>query len=204
MSIRIALAALVAMTALPAFAQPTAAPAPAATPQEDLVKVGFDTAAGRIVLALDRGRAPITTRNFLDYIDKKKLDGESFYRAMPYGKGGLIQGGITTDARKLGKPIAHEATSQTGIKHVRGTVSMAALKPGSAQAEFFIVTTDIPGFDADASGQGFAAFGHVVEGMDVVEKILASPVSPTKGSAGMVGQMLDPAIRITKATRVAP
>jgi peptidyl-prolyl cis-trans isomerase A (cyclophilin A) len=56
---------------------------------------------GRIVIALDRARAPLTTANFLAYVDSGKLDGETFYRAMPYGEGGLIQGGITSDARKL-------------------------------------------------------------------------------------------------------
>ena len=87
--------------------------------------------------------------------------------------------------------------SKTGIKHVAGTVSMAAFAPGSAKADFFILTSDIPSFDAT-----FAAFGKVVEGMDVVKAIQASPTSPTKGEGVMRGQMLDPAIRITKASRI--
>ncbi len=199
MVIRIALCILAAATSTTALAQAaTSAPAaPAPVQAEDLVRVALDTSAGRIVLALDRGRAPVTVANFLHYVESRKLDGESFYRAMPYAKGGLIQGGVTSDARKLAKPIEHEPTSKTGLKHVAGTISMASAGPGTARADFFILATDIPEFD-----QSFAAFGRVVEGMDVVEKILASPVSPTKGEGPMKGQMLDPVVKITKAARL--
>ena len=118
MSLRFAFVAL-AMTALPlpafAQAQPAVAQVTAPAAKEDLVKVALDTPAGRIVLALDRGRAPLTVANFLAYVDSKKLDGESFYRAMPYGDGGLIQGGITSDARKLRPPVAFESTETTGL-----------------------------------------------------------------------------------------
>jgi len=176
--------------AVPALAQPPA-------PNRDLVPVAIDTSLGRIVVALDRGRAPQTTANFLAYVDSGKLDGESFYRAMPYGDDGLIQGGITSDARKLDPPVAHEPASQTGISHKAGTISMANAGPGTAKSDFFILTTDIPAFDAN-----FAAFGQVVEGMDVVKAILASPVSPTKGEGPMKGQMLEPPVKIVKAERV--
>lgn len=184
------------LAATSAVAQiPAAPPAPA----DDLVKVVLDTSAGRIVLALDRGHAPITTANFLKYVDAGRFNGEGFYRAMTVGAdgGGIIQGGITTDARKLYPAIEHEPVSKTGIKHVAGTVSMAAFSPGTAKADFFILTTDIPSFDAS-----FAAFGHVVEGMDVVKAIQASPTSPTKGEGVMKGQMLDPLVKITKASRL--
>ena len=188
--------ALSLLLAVPAAAQPPAAP-PA--PAEDLVKVALDTSAGRIVLALDRGNAPITTANFLKYVDAGRFNGEGFYRAMKVGAdgGGIIQGGITTDARKLYPAIEHEPVSKTGIKHVAGTVSMAAFSPGTAKADFFILTTDIPSFDAS-----FAAFGHVVEGMDVVKAIQAAPTAPTKGEGVMKGQMLDPVVKITKASRL--
>jgi peptidyl-prolyl cis-trans isomerase A (cyclophilin A) len=161
-----------------------------------VVKVALDTEKGRIVLALDRGRAPVTTANFLKYVESGKLNGESFYRAMPYGAGGLIQGGVTSDARKLLPPIAHESPATTGIKHVAGTISMASLAPGTARSDFFILTIDVPAFD-----DNFAAFGRVVEGMDVVKAILASPVSPTKGEGSMKGQMLEPAVKIRTAKR---
>lgn len=197
MNIRIILAGLAAAGAHAVFAQP-AAPPTAPKPAEDPVRIALETPRGRIVLALDRGRAPVTTANFLHYVDSGKLDGESFYRAMPYGKGGLIQGGITTDGRKLAPPIAHEPVSRTGIRHVAGTISMANFGPGTARSDFFILTTDIPAFDSS-----FAAFGHVVEGMDVVKAILAAPVSPTRGEGHMKGQMLEPAVKITDAERVA-
>ena len=187
--------ALSLLSATPALAQATVAP----TPAEDVVKVALDTSAGRIVLALDRGHAPITTANFLKYVDAGRFNGENFYRAMKFGEnGGLIQAGITSDARKLYPAIEHEPVSKTGIKHVAGTVSMAAFSPGTAKADFFILTSDAPSFDAS-----FAAFGHVVDGLDVVKAIQAAPTSPTKGEGVMKGQMLDPAVKITKASRIS-
>src|SRR3954447_19342822 len=196
-------AALLLTLASPVFAQ---AAAPAATTKEDLVPVAIDTSMGRIVIALDRGHAPITTANFLHYVDTHRYDGESFYRVMHAGdSGGMIQGGIRSDVRKLYKPIAHEPTSKTGLSHVAGTISMARLAPGTATADFFILTGPIPGFDAGAPGgdpEGFAAFGHVVEGMDVVNRIFAAPTSPTKGEGVMKGQMLEQPVKIIKATRL--
>jgi peptidyl-prolyl cis-trans isomerase A (cyclophilin A) len=182
---------------LAALSAPAMAQAPA--PQAGLVPVAIETSLGRIVVALDEARAPLTTANFLAYADAHKFDGESFYRAMPYGAGGLIQGGITSDARKLNPPVAYESSDKTGIRNVAGSIAMAALAPGKAQADFFIETTDIPGFDGP---NGFAAFGHVVEGMDVVRAILSAPVSPTKGEGVMKGQMLDPPVKILKVERV--
>ena len=201
MTKRIILAALAAcLAASPALAQ-TAAPV-AVAPKDDLVRVRIATSQGPILVALDRGRAPLSVANFLAYVDGKKFDGEAFYRAMPYGDGGLIQGGITSDARKLRKPVAHEPTSTTGLKNVAGALVMARLDPGSARSDFFILTTDIPEFDASGSDPGFAVFGRVIEGRDVVKAIFAAPRSATKGEGVMKGQMLDPPVRIVKATRV--
>jgi len=187
----------------PALAQ---TPAPSVqAPQAELVPVAIDTSLGRIVIALDKTHAPVTTANFLHYVDTHRFDGESFYRAMHMGDGGLIQGGVRSDSRKLYPPIAHEPTSQTGLKNVAGAVSMARLAPGTAQADFFILLSDTPGFDAGAPGgdaDGFAVFGHVTEGMDVVKKIFASPVSDTKGEGVMKGQILEPPVKIVKAERV--
>jgi len=197
---RIAAAALLAIFSAPVLAQTTPGDLkgpPAAT--SELVPVAIDTSLGRIVIALDRLHAPLTTANFLAYVDSHKLDGESFYRAMPYGDGGLIQGGITSDARKLLKPVPFESTDKTGLSNVAGTIAMAAAAPGKAQSDFFIMTTDIKAFDGP---NGFAAFGRVVDGMDVVKKILAAPVSPTKGEGSMKGQMLEPTVKIIKANRV--
>jgi peptidyl-prolyl cis-trans isomerase A (cyclophilin A) len=192
MLIRIAFAASL-LLASPLAAQ-VAVPAAA----DDEVKVTLDTSAGRIVLALDKARAPVTTANFLKYVDAGRYNGESFYRSMKFGDGGIVQAGITSDARKLYPAIAHEPVSQTGIKHVAGTVSMAAFSPGTAKADFFILTSDAPSFDAS-----FAAFGRVIEGMEVVKAIQAAPTSPIKGEGVMKGQMLDPVVKITKASRLA-
>jgi peptidyl-prolyl cis-trans isomerase A (cyclophilin A) len=79
---------------------------------------------------------------------------------------------------------------------------MANAGPGTARADFFILASDMPALDATADDPGFAVFGHVVEGMDVVKKILASPVSPDKGDGAMKGQMLDPPVKIIKVARV--
>jgi len=193
MLLRFALA-LSALTAAPVMAQ-TAAEAPA--PAAQTVKVALDTTSGRIVLELDKARAPITTANFLRYVDAGRFNGESFYRSMKFSDGGIVQAGITSDARKLYPAIEHEPVSKTGIKHVAGTVSMAAFSPGTAKADFFILTADAPSFDAN-----FAAFGRVIEGMDVAKAIQASPTSPTKGDGVMKGQMLDPVVKITKASRI--
>ena len=200
-------AALLAVLAAPVTAQSPAPTAAAPAPREDLVPVAIDTSLGRIVVALDRGRAPVTAANFLHYVDTHRFDGQNFYRAMHVGEGGLIQGGITTDARKLYSPVAHEPTAQTGLHNIAGAISMANAGPGTAKADFFILLSDMPGLDANGPGgdaNGFAAFGHVIEGMDVVKKIWSSPTSPTKGEGAMKGQMLDPQIRILKAARLDP
>jgi peptidyl-prolyl cis-trans isomerase A (cyclophilin A) len=198
--IKLALAATLVAASSSLLAQTTPLPPPIAP--ADFVPVAIDTSLGQIVVALDRTHAPKTTANFLAYVDAHKFDGESFYRAMPYGKGGLVQGGVTSDARKLLKPVAHEPTTATGIHNVAGTISMANGGPGTATSDFFIMTVDLPALDATATDPGFAAFGHVVEGMDVVEKILHAPVSPTKGEGAMKGQMLEPPVKIVKVSRV--
>ncbi|MGE5561862.1 MAG: peptidylprolyl isomerase [Bacillota bacterium] len=200
MSIRFLAAALLAAASAPALSQA----APAAPTEE--VPVAIETSAGRIVVALDKTHAPVTTANFLHYVDTHRFDGESFYRAMhqPGGKegDGLIQGGIRSNALKLYPPIKHEPTTQTGLRNVAGAISMANAGPGTARADFFILASDMPALDATADDPGFAAFGHVTEGMDVVQKILASPVSATKGEGAMKGQMLDPPIKIIRVERV--
>ena len=179
---------------------------PAVAPHEDFVRVALDTEQGRIVLALDRGRAPVTTANFLRYVDAKRLDGITFYRALNLWPGaGLIQGGVR-DGSKVYPPIAHEPTSVTGLHHDDGTISMARAAPGSAQADFFITIGKIEAFDAGGSKDGdmlgYAAFGRVVEGMDVVKALLAGAISPTAGvKEGMQGQMLATPVKIVRARR---
>jgi len=193
------IALILAAFSAPAFSQATSVDLAGPPVHTDYVPVAIETSLGRIVVALDRLHAPLTTENFLRYVDAHKFDGESFYRAMPYDKGGLIQGGITSDARKLNPPVPYESSEKTGIQNKAGSIAMAAFEPGKAQADFFIETTDIPAFDGPS---GFAAFGQVIEGMDVVKAILAAPVSPTKGEGPMKGQMLDPPVKILRVERV--
>ena len=199
------IALLLSAFAAPLLAQaPSPPPTQAPAPKEDLVPVAIDTSLGRIVVALDRGRAPITTANFLRYVDAHRLDGETFYRAMHSAGGGLIQGGVRSDVRKLFPPVADEPTSKTGLKNVAGAISMARGEPNSVRADFFILVSDMPGLDAGANPSdpdGYPVFGHVIEGMDVVKKIYDAPTSPTLGEGVMKGQMLDPPVKIIKAAR---
>lgn len=194
---------LLAISALIVPPAATAGSAPAATAsvpaaKADIVHVALDTEKGRILLALDQGRAPLSTANFLRYVDAGRFNGIGFYRAMPYGPGnGLIQAGITRDARLLFPPVEHEPPSRTGLVHAAGSVLFANYGPGTARSDFFITLGAMPTFKDD-----FALFGRVVEGMDVVKAIFASPVDPVKGSGPMKGQMLEPAIMIRSAKRL--
>ncbi|MBS0412290.1 MAG: peptidylprolyl isomerase, partial [Proteobacteria bacterium] len=175
-----------------------------------LPRVTLQLAQGAIVLELAADKAPITAANFLRYVDARRFDGASFYRAMkllPQPLTGLVQGGAKNDPAKSFPPIAHEPTTQTGLSHKDGAVSMARYAPGTAGSEFFVCVGDLSSLDADpkqaGDNLGFAVFGHVVSGMDVVKAVLSAPVSPTKGEAeGMKGQMLDPEIAIVTARRV--
>ncbi len=197
---RIILAALVAAIAAPGLAQPIA-PAAVVAPKADLVRVAIETEKGRIVVALDRGHAPLTTANFLAYVDKHMLDGQPFYRSMPLQTGGLIQGGSRDGAKQL-PPIGIETTIITGLKNKAGAIVMANAGAKTTRSDFFILTADVPYFNATASSAGFAPFGMVVEGMDVVQAIFASPRSPTKGDGAMKGQMLEPVVKMVKVVRV--
>lgn len=216
---RFALLALPALVLLTAAAPPRKAPArpapkpPVAVPMGDVVRVAMVTTLGTIEVELDHKHAPITTENFVRYVDLKRFDGMNFYRVMKLNWGqqpnGIIQAGLSGDPAKVLKPIAHEPTSQTGILHKVGTLSMARNAPGTATADFSILLSDLEGFDADAKSTnpelqaGYAAFGRVVSGMDVVRKIYDSPLSPTKGVGLLKGQMLDPPIKVLTVRRVA-
>jgi len=199
---RLVLFALLCLLA-PAAAQP---PAPASTPTPATVRVLLHTSAGDIIVALETQRAPITAGNFLHYVDTHRFDGAEFYRAMHTGTdAGLVQGGIR-NGRLLFPPIGHEPTSQTGLSHDDGALSAPRLAVGTAQSDFTIMVGPQHYLDAGpgsaGDGLGYAVFGHVVEGMDIVHRILAAPTSPTEGVGVMRGQMLDPRIRIITARRV--
>ena len=186
---RLALIVLLWLAA-PALAQP----AP--------VRVLLETDAGNITLEVDPARAPVTAGNFLRYVDERRYDGATFYRAMRAGQGrGLVQGGV--EERRELPPIAHEPTTRTGLSHVDGAVSIARDAPGTATADIYITLGDMTYLDAGrVDPDGYAVFGRVVAGMDVVRRIQAAPTSPTEGEGAMRGQMLSPRIRILSARRV--
>lgn len=207
------------LAAAPALALSPLALSGAASPQPDAsplgppapgrVRVGMKTAKGLITLDLDGGRAPITAGNFLRYVDLKRYDRSTIYRASHVKEqpdDGIIEGGLRGDPAKVLKPIAHESTLKTGLSHKDGTISMARRAPGTATADFFICIGDQPGYDADPTGSGdkdgFAAFGQVVEGMEVVRTIFALPTSPTAGVGVMRGEMLKPPVPILTIRRL--
>jgi peptidyl-prolyl cis-trans isomerase A (cyclophilin A) len=205
----IALAA--ALFAAAPLAAQTVADAPPVTLPADLPQVTLETDLGTVVVELDTLHAPVTAANFLRYVAEKRFDGTSFYRAVNVADGyGLVQGGTQGDPKRTLAPIAHEPTTQTGLTHGDGTLSMARAAPGSATGDFFIIVGDLASLDAgqtDTAGTGdtlgFAAFGRVVSGINVVHRILAAPTSATAGEGAMVGQMLAPRVTIRSA-RVTP
>ncbi len=189
-----------------------AKPLPARVDTAPTVRVALETGLGAIIVEVDRAHAPITADNFLRYVDQKRFDGTVFYRAMRLGpdihdqEQGLIQGGTQNDPKRILKAIAHEPTNLTGLRHVEGALSMARWAPGTATGDFSILVSPLPALDADPTqpgdNAGYAVFGHVVEGMDIVRRIHLSPTSPTLGEGHMKGQMLAPTIKIINAHRV--
>ena len=169
------------------------------------VRVALETSFGRIVVAVDTRRAPITANNFLRYVDSGKFNDTYFYRAARSKTRpgvGLIQGGIDQNIRKSFMPIAHEPTNKTGIKHLDGTLSMARNKPGSAMGDFFITVGSGPSLDAGPGYVGYAAFGHVVSGMDIVRRILTLKTYPGGFSVDTMGQMIVDRVTIRTAKRL--
>ena len=168
------------------------------------------TSLGDIELELYPDKAPLTVANFMRYVDDELYDGATFYRtvradnqAQNNVRIAVIQGGLgLPDTPGALSPIAHESTRQTGLQHVDGTLSLARDTPGSGTSEFFICVG--PQAQLDYGGQrhpdgvGFAAFGKVVAGMDVVRAIHAATTEPAgPGELEYTsGQMLDPEIRI--------
>jgi peptidyl-prolyl cis-trans isomerase A (cyclophilin A) len=152
-------------------------------------QVLIQTSLGDITVQLDRAHAPITVENFLRYVKEGHYDGTIFYRVVP---GFVIQGGSyesATKARPVHKPIALEANN--GLHNLRGSIAMAREDdPNTATAEFFIDLADDPGLDQNAgdtaNATGYAVFGQVIAGQDVVDRIAAMPLGdngPVKGAA---------------------
>ena len=180
--------------------------APAAAQRADRatpgwVRVRMETADGSFVLALDQRHAPVSTANFMRYVDDGRLDGISFYRtarnrnAPQYG---FVQGGIRTDARRFLDTIAHESTKATGIRHLDMTISMARRgEPGSANGNFFITVGAIPWMDWSPANPGYAAFGRVVSGQATVRRMLAEPTGAAMGGTSMLRP-----VRVNRAVRL--
>jgi peptidyl-prolyl cis-trans isomerase A (cyclophilin A) len=180
-------------------------PAPA-DEKDKPVRVLIQTEKGDVELELDPARAPNTVANFLKYVEGKFYDGGRFHRTVkpdnqPDNKVKIevIQGGIDPGRVKEElPPIKLERTSQTKLSHKDGTISMARDGPDTATSDFFICVGDQPELDfggkRNPDGQGFAAFGRVTRGMDVVKKIQLAPAE---------GQTLTPPVKILKVTRKA-
>lgn len=174
-------------------------------------KVRITTSVGNIELELYGDKAPISTANFLQYVDDKAYDGASFYRAVrsdnskpsqPFIE--VIQGGLDADSTKRRGPIELERTNLTGVKHLDGTISMARSAPNSASSEIFICINDQPQLDfggmRNPDGQGFAAFGKVTKGMKIVRKIQHQKTS-FYASLGLNQRITKP-IKILKVRRL--
>jgi peptidyl-prolyl cis-trans isomerase A (cyclophilin A) len=168
----------------------------------DNPQVVIKTEKGDIVVEVALAKAPVTAANFLRYIDAGLYDGATFHRTVTVSNQPgsavrieVIQGG-QLPASKESPPIAHETTAVTGLRHLDGTISMARSGPGTATSSFFFCINDQPELDfggrRNPDGQGFAAFGRVVSGMDVVRAIQTLPSE---------GQQLTPPVKIISVRR---
>ena len=177
---------------------------------EGTVRITMSTSEGDIDIDLFVDKAPITAGNFLKLVDNGDMDGGSFYRVVTYENDNgdpkieVIQGGLG-DRSEGFDAIDHETTVQTGILHTDGVISMARGGVGTASTEFFICIGDQPGLDygqpRNADMQGFAAFGVVVSGMDVVRRINGLPAESASESAYTKGQILSAAVVIEQVRR---
>jgi peptidyl-prolyl cis-trans isomerase A (cyclophilin A) len=173
---------VLALPALAVLARPASADAPAR-----VVRTRVDTDAGSFVIEVDADVAPITVAHYLAHVDRKLLDGGAVYRIVTLANQGpdtrhkieVVQWGMNRPDEQPPPlpPIAHETTRQSGLRHRDGTVSMARAQPGTATAEYFVCIGDQPELDfgggRNPDGLGFAAFGRVVDGMDVVRAMHA-------------------------------
>lgn len=191
--------------------QPVEAVAPEPVVDYETVDVVLTTTLGDITVRIETERAPITAANFLRYVDEGRFDGTVFYRAMRLNRepqpNGLIQGGTQFDPKRILPGIPHEPTTGTGLSHTHGALSMAMGDPGTANGDFSIMLQDQTGLDADPNAteavwrNGYAVFGYVIDGMEVVYAIHAQPADPNKGEGVMRGQILAEPVEIVTARR---
>jgi peptidyl-prolyl cis-trans isomerase A (cyclophilin A) len=170
----------------------------------------IDTALGPIGVLLEPGRAPVSAGDFLKYVDRGLYAGGAFYRTVRPDddptpvKIEVVQGGLTDESRFLA-PITHEPTNQTGLRHRNGTISIARGEVGTGTAgAFFVCIGDQPELDfggkRNPDGRGFAAFGHVTSGMELIRKMGALKTQGPPSSAG--GELIASPVPILRARRV--
>ncbi len=170
-------------------------------------RVAIRTGKGLVVVELEAGRAPVTCANFLRYVDAGKYDGGAFFRTVRTPgapEEGQIVGRMRLKERPF-PPIAHEPTTRTGLRHFAGTLSLGRFEVGSATSDFFICTSAEPYLDAHpgapGDNQGFAAFGSVVAGMEVVRAIHAAPTGGPSPFATQKNEWLHPPVPIRSMKR---
>ena len=183
-----------------------------AAPRETVItNIAFKTSKGDIIIELYNQIAPITVDNFLRHLDGGYYDGSSFYRTVTHQNDNgspkieVIQGGLG-DIDKPFPVISHESTNITKLKHEDGTISMSRGEVNSATSDFFICIGSQQGLDfggeRNNDGQGFAAFGKVIEGMDIVRDINGMPSNKKTDNEYVKGQMINNPIIIEKAVRL--
>ena len=171
----------------------------------------LETSLGAIEIEVYPEKAPLSAGDFLNYVDRKYYHGQGFYRVVradndPRQMGmSLIQGG-RLNIESVGAPIAHETTKMTGLRNNAGSVAIAREEPGTGSAAFFFINIDDNNFldeggERNPDGQGYAVFGKVVAGMDVVKKIQALDVAQESDDERTQGQFLKEPVIISKAFR---
>jgi len=162
------------------------------------VMVLFETSMGNIVLELNSEKAPVTVKNFLDYVDGGFYDSTIFHRVI---KDFVVQGGgYTVDMKKKPTGMGIENEWKNGLKNKRGSISMARLggKANSATTQFFLNTQDNNALDVPRDGAGYAVFGEIIEGMDVLDKIRKVKTGVIKG----MGDVPVEPVLLIKARRI--
>ncbi|MBZ6377542.1 hypothetical protein B5C34_04395 [Pacificimonas flava] len=171
-------------------------------------RVALETEAGTIVFEIESERAPVTAANFLRYIEAGRLENAAFYRASKKADGGakgFVQFGLRQHPDYVFDPIAHEPTSETGLTHEDGAISMVRGAPGTADADFLIMVGDQPAWDARDDGTpGYAVFGRVVEGMETVKTIWNGAIDPDEGEGVLKGEILAEEVDVTGARVTDP
>jgi peptidyl-prolyl cis-trans isomerase A (cyclophilin A) len=179
------------------------------------VPVVIETDLGAIHVELDNQHAPLTVANFLKYVDAGHFQGGRFHRTVKTNpdnqpqsaiKIEVIQGGVNPERKDQGfGAIKLERTTLSGLKHRDGTISMARFQPDSAVSDFFICIGDQPSLDfggqRNPDGQGFAAFGKVTQGMEIVRTIQSAPSGAGHEGTNQTIQRLTPPVRIINITR---